>query len=93
MWPDISQGKMFSNWLRKVKGVNTDDMPSYVHKFEDGRAPVLARAYPNELLPEFRKHFTEVWLRSRATAYFQERDPAALTHLPKLLPPPSKPKK
>jgi|SRR5579862_6064832 len=87
MWPDISQGRIFSNWLRKVKGVNTDDMPGYVHEFEDGRPPVLARAYPNELLAEFRKHFTEVWLISRATAYFQERDPAALTFLPKLLPP------
>jgi hypothetical protein len=62
-------------------------LPNYVHEFEDGRQAVLARAYPNELLPDFRKHFSEVWLRYRARKYFSERDPKALEYLPKLLPP------
>lgn len=86
MWPDISQGKLFSNWLRTDKGLNTDDMPSYTHVFEDGRQPVLARAYPNNLLADFREHFTEVWLRKRAEKYFADRDGKALEYLPRLLP-------
>jgi hypothetical protein len=90
LWPDISEGRMFANWLREKKGLNLDEMPRYMHVFEDGRAPAWARAYPNELLAEFRTHFTEVWIRYRATAYFRERDVAALEFLPKLLPPPKK---
>jgi hypothetical protein len=93
LWPDISQGKIFSNWLRKEKGMNTDAMPAYVHQFEDGRPPIMARAYPNELLADFRKHFSEVWLRYKAEKYFSERDPAALEYLPRLLPPNPTPKK
>jgi hypothetical protein len=93
LWPDISEGKMFANWLREKKGLNPDEMPRYKHEFEDGRAPVWARAYPNELLAEFRRHFTEVWIRYRAVGYFQARDTDALEFLPKLLPPPSNPKK
>jgi len=27
-------------------------------EFEDGRPPVMAKAYPNDLLPDFRKHFS-----------------------------------
>ena len=90
MWPDISQGKIFSNWLRTDKGLNTDDMPSYTHVFEDGRKPVLARAYPNPLLADFREHFTEVWLRKHAEKYFADRDDKALEYLPRLLPTPKK---
>jgi hypothetical protein len=93
LWPDISQGLMFARWLREEKGLNTDAMPFYTHEFEDGRQPVLARAYPNELLAEFRKHFTEVWLRRRAEKYFSERDEKALEYLPRILPPSPTPKK
>lgn len=84
---------MFANWLREKKSLNPDEMPRYMHEFEDGRAPVWARAYPNELLAEFRSHFSEVWIRYRATRYFQQRDATALEFLPKLLPPPGKSKK
>jgi hypothetical protein len=89
LWPDISQGLMFARWLREEHGVNTADMPTYVHRFEDGRAPVQAKAYPNEWLPAFRQHFHTVWLPLRAADYFSTRDTAALAHLPKLLPPPT----
>jgi hypothetical protein len=37
LWPDISEGKIFSRWLREVKGVDTGAMPTYPHEFEDGR--------------------------------------------------------
>jgi KilA-N domain len=92
LWPDISQGLMFARWLREEKHI-AGNLPDYVHEFEDGREPVLARGYPNELLPDFRKHFSEVWLRYRARKYFSERDPKALGYLPKLLPPKPTPKK
>lgn len=90
LWPDISQGKMFARWLREEHGVDTAAMPTYLHEFEDGRAAVPAKAYPNEWLAEFRRHFEEVWLPERAADYFKEKDPKALPHLPKFLPPPKK---
>jgi hypothetical protein len=88
LWPDISQGLIFSRWLREEKGMDTNAMPMYVHEFEDGRPPVMARAYPNKLLADFRRHFSENWLRYRARKYFQKRDIKALEYLPRVLPPP-----
>lgn len=91
LWPDISQGKMFAKYLRDELGADTDAVPTYTHVFEDGRPPVQAKAYPNQFLPVFREHFTEVWLPARAEAYFAERDPKALGYLNKALPaPPAK---
>lgn len=84
MVPDISHGKMFSKWLRDEKNIDPSTFPTYKHRYTDGRV-VDARLYPNELLADFRAHFHGVWLPKRATAYFQERDPVALQHLPKLL--------
>jgi len=88
--PDISEGRMFSDWLRKVKGIDPSTFPRYRHKYEDGRV-VEARLYPNELLHDFRKHFHEEWLPNRCMKYFQERDEKALPYLPKLLPKPDAP--
>ena len=82
--PDISEGIMFANWLRKEKGFDLKDFPKYTHRYLDGRT-VEARLYPNELLADFRKHFNEVWLPKRANGYFQEKDPAALPHLKEVL--------
>ena len=83
MIPDISQGRMFSKWLRD-NGYDPDGMPSYQHAYEDGRV-VNARAYPIRVLPAFRRHFTEVWMAQHAIPYFGKRDPAALPHLERLL--------
>ncbi|HCT7913257.1 KilA-N domain-containing protein [Acinetobacter baumannii] len=80
MVPDISEGKMFSKWLRDVKGIDTSALPSYSHRYQDGRI-VQARLYPIELLPDFRKHFHEVWIPQKALTYFRERDPQALPYL------------
>ncbi len=84
MLPDISEGKMFSNWLRKEKGIDPKGFSQYTHCFEDGRL-VKARLYPNELLGDFRGHFYNVWLPQRATDYFAQRDPKALTYLPEVI--------
>lgn len=81
--PDISEGRMFSAWLKK-KGMDLSQFPTYKHEYPDGRI-FDARLYPNELLAEFRKHFNEIWLPDRAHKYFQEKDPTALPHLKKVL--------
>lgn len=82
--PDISEGRMFSKWIRDEKGVEPSTFPSYKHRYLDGRV-VDARLYPNEYLADFRAHFNNVWLPLRAAKYFQERDVLALAYLPKLL--------
>ena len=86
--PDISEGKMFSRWLREAKGVEPNDLPYYNHAYEDGRV-VRARLYPNSLLADFRKHFNEVWLPGRSVKYFEDRDVDAIPYLRKLLPAPA----
>jgi hypothetical protein len=84
MLPDISHGKMFCKWLRDVHGIDTDGLPTYLHVFEDGRR-VWPKAYPDELLADFRKHFRNEWLPNRAIEYFRGRDSEALQFLPKLI--------
>jgi hypothetical protein len=82
--PDISQGRMYCKWLRDKYGIDTDALPTYALVYEDGRR-VPAKAYPESLLPDFRKHFREEWLPNRAIEYFQRRDGEALQYLPKLI--------
>lgn len=86
LWPDISSGRMFAKFLRDTHGIDTDAMPTYRHDFEDRRPSVYAKAYPERLLHHFRAHFREVWLPERAADYFADRDPVALSYLPRLLP-------
>ena len=89
MMPDISTGRMFSDFLRS-KGIDPSEFPTYQHEFTDASRPtVSARLYPNEFLPEFRQYFNEVWLPQRAEKYFEERFPKALpfvTRIVQLLP-------
>lgn len=84
MVPDISEGRMFAKWLRDEKGIDTNALPTYRHRYPDGRV-VDAKMYPIEVLADFRKHFNEVWLPQKAVSYFKERDPKALSHMPKML--------
>jgi hypothetical protein len=84
MVPDISMGLMFCKFLRS-KGVDTKRLPTYNHRYQDGRV-VEAKLYPNSVLADFRTHFHEVWLPKRAIEYFEKRDPKALPHLRKLIP-------
>jgi hypothetical protein len=83
MIPDISEGRMFSKWLRD-NGHDPDGMPSYKHGYEDGRV-VPARAYPNAVWQHFRQHFAEVWMGQRAIPYFAERDPDAVPFIEQVL--------
>lgn len=84
MLPDISMGRMFCKWLREKHGVDTDELPTYLHAYEDGRR-VLAKAYPENLLAAFRRHFREEWFPLHAESYFRKRDTTALQYLPRLL--------
>lgn len=82
--PDISEGKMFCAWLRKERGIEPSNFPSYSHEYPDGRV-VPARLYPTELYADFRFHFNEIWLKERAVQYFGERDIQALQYVKTLL--------
>ena len=84
MVPDISQGQIFSNWLRKNRGVEPKDFPSYSHEYPDGRV-FNARLYPNEYLPDFKAHFNEIWIPNHAPKYFQKRDAKALSLITKIM--------
>ena len=80
MLPDISQGKMFSEWLRKEKKMEPKNFPQYEHEYADGRK-VMARLYPNEVLAEFKNHFYSTWIKERSAEYFAKRDAKALPYL------------
>ncbi len=81
MMPDISTGRMFSEFLRR-EGINPSEFPTYEHEFVDKDHPLVqARLYPIELLPKFRRYFNDVWLPERAARYFRERFPKALPYL------------
>lgn len=82
--PDISEGRMFAGWLRR-QGVNVDEMPTYMHRYMDGRL-VQAKAYPMTLFTAFHAHLNEVWLPKKAYKYFAERDVKAIPFLLKLVP-------
>lgn len=86
MVPDISQGRMFAKWMRDKYGIDTDTLPTYKHAYADGRV-VDAKLYPIGFLDEFRRHFHEVWMPTKAIEYFGQRDAKAVPYLTKVIPP------
>jgi hypothetical protein len=83
--PDISMGKMFSQWLRE-NGYDPKTFDTYEHVFADGVRPtVQARLYPNKLLTDFRQYFQEKWLKERAVVYFSEKVPDMIPYLEQLI--------
>lgn len=83
--PDISVGRMFSNYLKKTESEFNGTHKYYDHSFSDNRQDVEARMYPIEALAIFRKFVFNKWIPENAQKYFKERDPVALDYLPKLL--------
>jgi len=77
MMPDGSEGRMFCEWLRKEKGIDTSHFPMYEHDFLDGRR-FMVKMYPNKIWADFVEHFHTIWLPERAEKYFKERYPEAL---------------
>lgn len=82
---DISEAKIFCNWLRKEKGIEPKEFPTYTHTYSDGREIPNVRLYPNSLLEDFRAHFNDVWLLQRAQTYFSDKDKTALPYLQKMI--------
>lgn len=85
MYPDISVGRMFSNYLKRMDSDFQNNFKTYKHSFPDDRPDVDARMYPLAALPIFRKFVYERWLPENGANYFRTRDPLALDYLPKLL--------
>ncbi len=82
--PDISVGKAFCKWLRDIKGVDTESLPSYEHDYCDGRPLVDAKMYPDELLADFRRWFRTHWLPKYGVSYFKRKDPDSLAYLDRI---------
>lgn len=83
--PDISVGKMFAAYLKKIGSEFHGTHKFYKHSFPDSREDVDAKMYPIEAIPVFRRFIYEKWIPENAQKYFKERDPLALDYLPKLL--------
>ena len=92
MVPDISSGQLFCRWLRDVKNVRTDDLPTFLNQYPDGRI-VKSKLYPESVLIDFRIYFRDDWMPNRSRPYFAGRCPEALPYLDKILalPPSSQP--
>lgn len=82
--PDTSVGSLFSTWLREKHPTVCDKYKFYEHKTDEWEGP--ARQYPRSMLPLFIEFVDDVWIPEHSERYFDRRDPAALPHLPKLLP-------
>jgi hypothetical protein len=84
MLPDISTGRLFCKWLREEKGIDTDTLPTYKHRYADGRV-VYPKLYPNQVLADFREYLNVTWIPKHAERYFEERDNRAIPFVKKLL--------
>ncbi|MDG2170396.1 MAG: BRO family protein, partial [Opitutales bacterium] len=63
--PDVSVGKMFSNYLKKERAEHLRDRKTYMHCLPDG-LEVEAYQYPIDLLPIFITFVEDVWIKERA---------------------------
>jgi prophage antirepressor-like protein len=88
--PDVSVGRLFSAWLGDNHPTVSADFSYYLHKTPE--TEIEARQYPLSLLPLFIEFVDTVWIPEHSEDYMRTRDPAALPYLPKLLPPPNRPK-
>ena len=74
LWPDISEGRMFAYWLRN-KGIEPNDLATYIHEFEDGRRSV--RVIMLQATHDIRK--VALWLGHadiRTTEVYLRMDPS-----------------
>ena len=86
LWPDISEGMMFSAHMKKQEGFDPTEIKRYWHHFEDGRNPVEANCYPKRYMGEFAVHLEEIWIPKRSLGYFTDKDPTAIPFLHKAFP-------
>lgn len=88
--PDVSVGRLFSDWLKKHHPSVSTDFSYYMHWTPE--TEIEARQYPASLLPLFIEFVDTVWIPGHAERYMKQRDPAALPYLPRLLPANDKPR-
>lgn len=85
--PDGSVGGLFAKWLDGNHPSACNAYKYYSHKTDEWEGD--ARQYPVALLPLFIEFVDTIWIPEHSERYFNTRDPAALPHLPKLLPKPA----
>ena len=83
--PDVSVGKLFSEYLKTYHPEHVSRRKKYTHIFEDG-IEVQAWQYPIDVLPIFIEYVETIWLKEHAPNYLEKRDPQALPYLAKILP-------
>jgi len=88
--PDNAVGRRFSDWLKINHPTLCGSISYYQHKTPEWEGE--ARQYPNSMLHLYIEYVDTVWIPEHSEEYFRTRDPAALPHLPKLLPAVSVPK-
>jgi hypothetical protein len=85
--PDISVGKCWANHLRS-EGIEPNAIAiKYPHTYpwEDPRGTRPANAYPDELLPRFRKWFKGIYRTENLTGYIKTRHRSLLPYVSKIL--------
>ena len=83
--PDISIGMCWAKHLR-AENINPSDIAiSYPHQYPDRTYPVDANAYPEDLLPKFRKWFRETYKPTKLPNYLAGKDADSLPALSKML--------
>jgi prophage antirepressor-like protein len=81
--PDVSVGRLFSDWLKENHPDVCGDYKMYSHVTPQWEGE--ARQYPNALLPLFREFVDTVWMEEHFERYFNKRDPAALPYMQKVM--------
>jgi hypothetical protein len=84
--PDVSVGRLFSDWLKEEHEDVSDNYAFYIHKTPEWEGE--ARQYPISMLPLYIEFIDAVWIPEHSQRYLRTRDIAALPYLPKLLPAP-----
>lgn len=79
--PDASVGKMYCKHLRDDLGFDTSKLETYWHVWTDGRPPVQAYLYPDELLPDCKKWIAEKYVPVDLKAYVKRKDPSKLAYV------------
>ena len=83
--PDISIGKCWAVHLRS-EGVEPNEVAvTYPHQYPDKRDRVSANAYPEEMLPKFRRWFRETYKPIKLPVYLGNKDKSSLPALSKML--------
>jgi len=91
IYPDISVGQIFANYLRKIHPELIKQAKTYKHSFPDNRPDVDAKMYPIEMLSIFRRFIYDKWIPEHSQRYLGKKDPKILDYLPKLMPELTKP--